>query len=199
MTPRAGSRAAGPGAEVPAGHRRVTAHLPLAVWLTAVWVGLWGDLTLANLLGGVVVASAVLVLFPLPEVRGRGRLRVRAVVRLVAVFVLDLVKANVVVAGQVLRVTTGRGEPLRQAIVACPLRTQSDRLVTTVANLVSLTPGTLTVEIDRVDSVIYVHGLDVDSPDQLRSDVRDLEHRVIAAFGSPEVLRDVETSSGGPQ
>ena len=116
-------------------------RLPTLAWLTLVWVGLWGDLSLANVLGGLAVATAVLVVLPLPATPGHGHLRPGPAVRLAVVFLRDLVTANLVVAWQVLRAATGIGRPLSPAIVACPLRGRSDRLTTVVANMVSLTPG----------------------------------------------------------
>lgn len=181
----------------PHGLRRVTAHWHLWLWLTAVWVGLWGDLSVANVLGGLAVSTAALLLLPLPETRGAARVRPVHTLRLLGRFLVDLVVANVVVAAQVLRVTSGLGRPLRQAVVACPMRTRSDRLVTTVANLVSLTPGTLTVEIDRREAVIYVHALDNDDPDALRAEVSALEARVIRALGSDEAVEALRTADGG--
>jgi multicomponent Na+:H+ antiporter subunit E len=180
---------AGPAAETPRGLRRVTAHWHLALWLTVVWVGLWGDLTPANVLGGIVVSVVLLVALPLPTARQAGRVRPVAALRLAGRFALDLVTANVVVAWQVLRVATGLGPPLRQGVVGYTMRTRSERLITTVANMISLTPGTLTVEIDRDDVVIYVHSLDLDSPEALRAEVRALESRVIRALGSDEEVR----------
>jgi len=170
-------------------------RLPTLAWLTVVWVALWGDLSLANLLGGLVVATAVLVLLPLPATPGHGHVRPLPAVRLAVVFLRDLGKANVVVAWQVLRVATGLGRPLSPGVVACPLRGRSDRLTTVVANMVSLTPGTLTVEIDRRDALIYVHALDLSSVEALRGEVRDLEARVIEAFGSPRARAELHRSA----
>lgn len=200
MTPSAVSRArasSGGGDDTPRGLRRVTAHWHLALWLTVVWVGLWGDLTAANVLAGLAVSVALLVALPLPTTRAAGRVRPLAGVRLAGRFAADLVTANVVVAWQVLRVATGWGPPLRQGVVGYPMRTRSDRLVTTVANMISLTPGTLTVEIDRDNAVIYVHSLDLDSPEALRAEVRALESRVIRALGSDAEVQGLTSERAG--
>ena len=185
-----------PAAE-PRAAARLTSRLPLVAWLTAVWTGLWGDVSAANVLGGLAVGAVVVTLLPLPAAPRHGRLRPLAALRLLGVFAVDLVRANVVVAAQVLRASTGVGPPLRQAIVACPLRGRSDRLTTLVANMVSLTPGTLTVEIDRLEALIYVHVLDLVSPDELRQDVRDLEARVIRTFGSDQAVAELHAE--GPR
>jgi multicomponent Na+:H+ antiporter subunit E len=184
-------------ARTPRGLRRVTGHWHLALWLTVVWVGLWGDLTAANVLAGLAVSVVLLVALPLPTTRAAGRVRPLPGLRLAGRFAADLVKANVVVAWQVLRAATGLGPPLRQGVVGYPMRTRSDRLVTTVANMISLTPGTLTVEIDRDNAMIYVHSLDLDSPEALRAEVRALESRVIRALGSDDEVQGLTDDRAG--
>ena len=183
----------GPGGErVAGGRRRVTSRLPLAVWLALVWTGLWGDVSWANVLGGVAVAVLLLLALPLPATPGGSRLRPGPVLRLAVVFAVDLVKANVVVALQVLRASLPGGGRMRQAVVAVPIRSTDDRLVTVVANMISLTPGTLTLEVDRVRRLLYVHVLDLDSREALRAEVRRLEDRVVTAFGSSAALAELE-------
>lgn len=141
--------------------RGLRRHPFLVVWLTVVWVALWGSATAANVLGGLAVSTALLVLLPAPELAPRARVRPLALLGLLGFFAVELVRATAVVAWQVLRI----GRPLRQAVVAVELPGASDRMLTLVANAVSLTPGTLTLEVDRARSTLYVHALDVDGPD----------------------------------
>lgn len=172
--------------------KRLTAHLGLLCWLTVVWMALWGSLTAANLLGGLVVACALLLLFPLPEVQREGGVRPVALARLLAVFLWELVKASVTVVVQVLRPRRA----LRQGVVAVPVVGVSDRLLTLLANAVSLTPGTLALEIDRPRATLYVHVLDLpDRPgaaDEVRRSIVSLERLAILALGSKECLRALD-------
>lgn len=166
---------------------RVTAHPWLAGWLTAVWVGLWGSLTPANVLGGLAVAVVLLVALPLPEHPDQDRFRPLALAGFVAFFAVELGQATLVVAWQVLR---PRGE-LRQAVIAVDIVETSDLVLTLVANAISLTPGTLTLEVDRDRSVLYVHVLDVGGPggvEDVRRSIRRLERRAVRAIGPPESL-----------
>jgi len=175
----------------------VRQHPFIALWLAVVWIGLWGSVTPANVLGGITVAVLLLVLLPLPDqagsVRasqaGHGPTRVRpvALVRYVLFFAVELVKASFIVVWQVLR----PGGDLRQAVLAVDATGASDLLLTVVANSVSLTPGTLTVEVDRERSVLYVHALDVGGPDGVADARRSIERliRVAAlAVGGPDHL-----------
>jgi multicomponent Na+:H+ antiporter subunit E len=164
---------------------RVRRHPGLLLWLTVVWVGLWGSVTPANVLGGVAVAVALLALLPLPDVEDPGRVRPLALLRFLGFFAVELVKASLLVVWQVLR----PGVELQQAVVAVQAVATSDRLLTLVANSVSLTPGTLTLEVDRERSVLYVHALDVGGPDgveRARRSIQQLERLAILAIGSAE-------------
>ncbi len=170
------------------GRRRVP--LPLLVWLALVWVGLWGNLSWANALGGLTVALLVLVLLPPVDTGARGAFRPLRVLGFLAYFAWALVRATAVVAMQVLFLRRA----LRQAVVAVPVRTDSAALLTIIANAISLTPGTLTLEVDRAASMLYVHALDVTDPDDVRRDVYRLEQIVVRAFGSAASLAAVETA-----
>ena len=171
---------------------RLTHHVVLLLWLTFVWVSLWGSWSAANVLGGLVVASALLLLLPLPEVSHQGRARPAALLLFAVFFFWELVKASATVVLQVLR---PRAE-LRQAVIAVPVTGVSDRLLTLVANAVSLTPGTLTLEVDRPNSTLYVHVLNVQGGDAeveaQRASIMRLERLAVRALGSSALARDVE-------
>lgn len=169
--------------------RRLRRHPLLVLWLTLVWVGLWGTVTPANVLGGLAVALVLVALLPLNEVESHGVVRPVALLRFLAYFAGDLLKASLQVA---VLVVHPRRE-LRQAVIAVPVRGQSDRLLTLLANAISLTPGTLTLEVDRPGSVLYVHALVLDrgpgAIDALRGDILRVERLAVLAVGSPEARR----------
>jgi multicomponent Na+:H+ antiporter subunit E len=76
-------------------------------------------------------------------------------VRYVAAFLRELVTANVEVAYRVLSPRL----PIDPDVVAVPLRVESDAAVTTIANSITLTPGTLTMDHDATTNTLYVHSL----------------------------------------
>lgn len=166
--------------------------------LLVVWVALWGEPTVGNLLSGLVVVAVVSWLFPggpgrlAPE--HEGRFRPLAAVHYATYFAWELLKATVDVAVTVLRPSNRVAE----AIVAVPLRARSPIIVTMVANSISLTPGTLTVDVDdgcdddgtpRIEGddhvVLYVHVLDCDDAQVIRDDTLAFERLAVRAFGSP--------------
>lgn len=157
----------------------MTGRLLFGAWLVVVWTALWGDVSVANLASGVLVAAVLLVAFPLgTSPRGR-RVRPLALVRLAAYFAYKLVESNLVVAWEVITPASR----INNAIVAVPLRTDDDVLQTLLANMISLTPGTLTIEVRREPATLYVHVLHLHSIAATREEVQRLEDLTLAAFG----------------
>lgn len=166
--------------------RSVGRHLGLTVWLTAIWILLWGGLTVANVLGGLLVAVLVTRTMPLPRVEFRGRLHLPSLAYLVVRFAGDLVAASVQVTRQAFR-----SRPPRSAVLAVHLRGHSDLYLTLTAEVVSLVPGSIVVEAQRVSGVLYVHVLDVGiagGVEAARSHVLDVEARILRAFASDAEL-----------
>jgi multicomponent Na+:H+ antiporter subunit E len=165
---------------------RVARHPVLLVWLTLVWVGLWGSATAANVLGGLAVAVVLLASLPLTEVDEPEHVRPVALLRFLAGFAVDLVRASLQVALLVVRPRL----QLRQAVLAVPVGGASDRLLTVLANAISLTPGTLTLEVDRSRSTLYVHVLDVGpgagAVERVRADILRVERLAVEALGSAQ-------------
>lgn len=162
--------------------RRPVRRLVIVLWLTALWVLLWRDLSVANVASGVLVAVLVEVVLSL---RWAGwvdqghRVRPLALGSFVAYFAWKLLEANLVLARTV--VTPRRR--VRTGIIAVPMAGSSDLVVTVVANAVSLTPGTLTVEARRGDRAeLYVHVLFLHDIERARADVRTLTRLASAAF-----------------
>lgn len=56
---------------------------------------------------------------------------------------------------------------LRPAIVAYPLTVTSDLQITLLANMITLTPGTLSIDVSEDRRWLYVHAIDVASRDAL--------------------------------
>lgn len=147
-------------------------------WLAVVWMALWGSFTIANLLGGLAVATLVVALRPLHHPARPLGFRPLAAVRLLMFFLWKLVEASALVAWEV----ATPGDRTRPAVVSVPLHTLSPGIVISVANMVSLTPGTLTLEVDRHTTTLFIHVLHYQSAETTSNDVYQLERLTLAAF-----------------
>jgi len=164
-------------------------RLPSVLWLTAVWVLLWGTFTAASIVGGVLVAVLVTALFRMPAATDRLPVRPLRVLGLALFLIWDLAVSGAEVSWQVLR----HGPRARGAIMAIPLLSSSDPVITVMANAISLSPGTMALQIDHDHDVWYVYALgprDRAGVERARRRVLDMQRRVLAALGTPEELSE---------
>jgi multicomponent Na+:H+ antiporter subunit E len=152
-------------------------------WMAFVWVALWGELSVYNIATGVIVAVVVCLVFPLPDLRLRLRVRPVPLAWLLLRFAADIVTASAQVSWLTLQL---RRQP-RNAVVEVPLRTPSDFVLTVVAEMTSLVPGSLVLEARRSTHTLYLHVLDARDQagvERMRRDTYALERRVVRAFGA---------------
>ncbi|MGC5627604.1 Na+/H+ antiporter subunit E [Georgenia sp. Z1344] len=160
----------------------------LVVWLTVVWVLLWGDLSVGNVVAGFALGMFVTILMPMPRATGRTTVRPLAVVVLVAVFVKEVLRASWQIV-----VLTVRGRAPRGAVIRVQLRSHSDLILTATGGMCSLVPGSLVVEAMRLSGMLYMHILDVDISgglEQAHIDVLAQEERLLRAFATDDQLVD---------
>lgn len=165
-------------------------QLPLVVWLVVLWVLLWDDLTILTVAGGVVVAAAVIRAFYLPAVELSGRFNIYWAVLFAVRFIADVVVASVQVAWQAVDF---RRLP-RNSIIAVSLRTRSDIVLTLTAQAISLVPGSFVVEVNREETVLYLHVLGtntIEEVESFRQGVLQLEQRLVRALGSADDIRRI--------
>ena len=108
---------------------RVRPRVLEIIWLTLVWVLLWGTFTPLSIVGGVVVAVAVIGAFRFPPAEAHLPVRPLRLLGLVGYLFYDMVVSGAEVSWQVLRY----GPAARGAVFEVPLLSGSDRVVTVVA------------------------------------------------------------------
>ena len=162
--------------------------LGFVAMLLAIWLLAWGSLSWANVLSGLAVALALLV--AIPGIRRRSHMpvvRPVALARLAVRLGRDLVVSNVLLTREVL----APRPRIRTGVVRVPLPECTDELLTLLANLVALTPGTMPVDVRRDPPEIMIHVLHLRSIDEVRRDIWSLRDLVVRAFGSPEAVAAV--------
>ncbi len=147
------------------------------------WLLLSGNLTLANILLGLLVCLATMLLFRGFLFSRTGKKisflaylkRTLIFLILLPIFFYQAYKSSL----QVLRLVLSPRINLHQGIVRMPTRINNINGVTMLANLITLTPGTITVDIEEEDEekYLYVHLLDIDIERR-----REIKQQVAGAF-----------------
>jgi len=166
---------------------RVRVSIPTVVWITTIWVLLWGEVSPGNIVAGLVIGLTVQSLLPLPPVGYHGRIRPRWLAYLIIRFIMDLIVASFQVAFLAL---TPRHVP-HTAVLRVELRTESDLYLFITSEIATLVPGSVIVEALRRNGVIYVHVLDLErvgGVESARKNVLAIEERVLKALASDEEL-----------
>jgi multicomponent Na+:H+ antiporter subunit E len=149
--------------------------LLLNVLLALAWVALTGQFTPANL--GVGFALGYLIMWLVPSFTAASSyfVKVRQVVDFVAFFVWELILASLRVTYEVLTLR----HYMRPGVIAIPLETLTDVEITLLANLITLTPGTLSLDVSADQRVLYVHTMYVGDVEQFRREIKaGFERRV---------------------
>lgn len=141
--------------------------------LALAWTAVNGSFTGEQFLAGVVLGAFVLAI-----IRPTGVDPVRRVRRMVffaGFFLVELVLANLRMARDVLSPRPG----ISPGVVAIPLDEATDVQLTALANFITLTPGTLALDISHDRKVLYVHGMYVADVEALRRDTKEgFERRI---------------------
>lgn len=149
------------------------------VLLALAWAAVTGSFTFLNFAFGFVLAMGALSLIR-EQVGSVGYFsRARRVISLMLLFVYELVLSAWKVAILVLTPNMN----LKPGIFAYPLKVDRDFEITLLANLITLTPGTLSVDVSEDRRFLYVHAIDCSDPDAIRRDIAEgFERKIMEAF-----------------
>jgi len=169
------------------------ATLVRVLLMTLVWAALQASFSPGTLLLGALFSWVILrISRPLfnrnePSVFPASR-PIRRIWRnlvLIVVFVREVVLSALQVVWYVIQPTL----TIRPAIIEYPLNVQTDREITVLANMISLTPGTLSLDVAPDRSVIYIHAITVstaDGQDVIDEIKSSLEKHIGRALGPDE-------------
>jgi multicomponent Na+:H+ antiporter subunit E len=151
----------------------------LLVWnlgLALLWAAVTAEFTLYNLLVGAVLGF--LVLFVTRPLIGETRYFHRPFITagFLLFFIRELVVSSLKVAYEVIT----PGFRMRPGVVAVPLEVKTDAEITLLANLITLTPGTLSLDVSSDKRVLYVHAMYVTNAEAVRKEIKGgLERKVL--------------------
>ena len=144
--------------------------------LALAWVAMSGAFSVANLAVGFVLGYGVL-LAARRAIGGSSYFgKTRRAISFALFYVRELVLANLRVAYDVVTPT----HHMHPGIVAVPLDARTDAEITLLANLITMTPGSISLDVSDDRSVLYVHGMFVGDPAEFAATIKhDFERRVL--------------------
>lgn len=170
--------------------------------LALIWASLQGSFGIPDLLFGLLLGWLVNV-FAQPifdRSEDKGALspanffrRIYRFVVLFLVFLKELTLSSLRVAA----ITVAPSFDIRSAVVEYPLDVTTNREITALSNLITLTPGTMTLDVSSDRKFLYIHSMSVDSDDgqEVVKEIKSsLEKHVRLAFGPVGSRKDVPAS-----
>lgn len=150
------------------------------ILLAAIWVLMTGTFEFLNYVFGFSVGYVVILLLSrtVPAIKDYPR-RLPRMIRFFLYFIEELIKANVRVAIDIVTPTV----LAKPGVIGIKLDAKTDFEITLVANVISLTPGTLSLDVSEDKTILFVHAMFLDDETEVRNDLKNLEHRLL------EVLR----------
>lgn len=139
-------------------------HLLLAL----AWMALTGQFTAANFAVGVVLAFPVLWLTQRGKTTFTYLTKIRQAGGFAAFFLWELLKANLRVAHDVLTLR----HHMRPGVIAVPLDQATDLELLVLTTFITLTPGTLSLDVSTDKRTLYIHAMYIDDLAQFRNSIK---------------------------
>jgi multicomponent Na+:H+ antiporter subunit E len=148
----------------------------LNIFLALVWTFLQGELHASNFAIGLVLGYLVIAVSQRILGNVAYVLKVLQVFGFVIFVLWEIFTASLALAWIIVQPRL----QLRPAVVAIPLDADTDLEIATLANLLTLSPGTLSLDVSTDARTLYVHTMVLDDPDEFRREIKEkMERRVL--------------------
>ncbi|MDT8305055.1 MAG: Na+/H+ antiporter subunit E [Anaerolineae bacterium] len=148
----------------------------LNIFLALVWTFLQGELQGSNFALGLVLGYLVIALSQ--QVLGASAYvrKVGQVMRFLLFAIWEIFTASLALAWLIMQPRLR----LRPGIVAIPLDAETDMEIVAVSSLITLSPGTMSLDVSTDRRTLYVHTIDLGDPDAFRREIKEgLERQVL--------------------
>jgi multicomponent Na+:H+ antiporter subunit E len=145
------------------------------LFLAAVYVVLTDDLSALNLLAGFVIGALVVTVYARVTHRPSYLGKIGRLLKFTGYFLRILTKANLQVAWEIIT----PGFTMSPRIIQYPVADLSPVQITTLANAITLTPGTLTVDVDEAGQYLHIHCMYAADRDAAVAEIDELKSRLV--------------------
>jgi multicomponent Na+:H+ antiporter subunit E len=148
------------------------------ILLAILWAMMIGGINIVNLIVGFFVGYLIL-----SSIHGRSGTssyfsKVPQAIGFIFFFLKELIVSSVRVAYDVVTPTYH----MKPGIIAIPMEAKTDIEITMLANLITLTPGTLSLDVSYDRKILYIHAMFVQDPDVMRQETKEMEKRLLAVM-----------------
>ena len=152
----------------------------LNILLAIAWILLTGELTAENFVEGLIIGYIILWVSKAALGGTKYFKKIPKAIGFFFYFIKELIVANLKVAFDIITPK----DYMKPGIVAVPLDAETNMEITLLANLITLTPGTLSLDVSKNKKVLYIHTLYLEDTEKFRTEIKDgMEKRLL------EVLR----------
>ncbi len=148
----------------------------LNIFLTLVWVALSGEFGPGNFFFGFLLGFCVILVLARKDESKKYALIIPKLISFMFFFIYHVIVANLIVAFDVIT----RHNYMTPGIVKVPLDAKSDIEITLLANFITLTPGTLSLDVSTDKKVLYIHSMYIKSEESFIKSIKNgFERRLL--------------------
>ena len=144
--------------------------------LALLWALLSGEISQFSLVTGFLLGYLVLGMMATQASEKSYFKKVRQTVAFALEFLKDLAVSTYRVVYDILTPT----HYMKPGVIAFPLEAKTDAEITMLANVITLTPVTLSLDVSEDRKTLYIHAMYIDDPDALRREIKEgLERKLL--------------------
>ena len=141
----------------------------LNILLGIIWVFLTGNLEYKNFIEGFFIGFIIIWITKYASDSSSYISRIPKILAFILYFFYELILANIKITIDVLTPK----DRMRPAIIAIPLSAKTDFEITILANLITLTPGSLSLDVSSDRKVLYVHSMYVSDAEKFKDQIKN--------------------------
>ncbi|MDN3519190.1 Na+/H+ antiporter subunit E [Aquisalimonas lutea] len=154
--------------------------MKMFIWnilLALVWAMLTGSFTAGSLVAGFIFGYLVLAFVArLSDQTTSYSRKIPEVIGFTFFYIWELIQSNLRVAYEVLTPS----HHMKPGVIGLPLDATTDAQITMLANLITMTPGTLSLDVSNDRRMLFIHAMYIEDENALHAELKELERRVIS-------------------
>lgn len=143
--------------------------------ITGMWMILNESYTFGSFLIGLLIGAILLITLQKFLPSDLYLKRIYYILKLLIIFLRELILSNI----EIVKLVYQRKPTFEPGIFKYPLTLEKNWEITLLANLITLTPGTLSVAISEDQQTIYIHAMHIDTIEESISDIKNTFEKAI--------------------